>query len=369
MKTRRELTAGAAVGGITGIIASGQSPAYGKTIRAKRTGVSLEEAREVHNRCLIVDGHNDMPVETVARKNKKLQWTHRDLSYHTDIPRMKEGGYDVGIFIVGNGLVADVWVTSELVLSDIEKYPEDLMLVLSSKDILRARKTGKIGIIMGIESIGHWANGNLEIVNILYRLGVRSMGIIYMQGQTNRPKGFPTLRDREDERKNAGGLIPFGFEVLEECNRLGIVPDLSHINDKAFYEVLERSGKPPLMSHTAVFSLCPQWRCVTDDQIRALAARGGVMGICFVRAFIHLPDPENATIDQVVEHISYVADLVGIDHVGIGSDFDGTKDPVIPDPAHLIHLTRSMLEHGFTGKEITKIWGENFLRVIRQNIG
>ncbi|MHB9027247.1 MAG: dipeptidase [Candidatus Latescibacterota bacterium] len=369
MKTRRELMMGAAAGGMAEIIASGQAPAYGKTIRAKKNGISLEEAQEVHDKCLIIDGHNDMPVETVARKNKKLQWSQRDLSYHTDIPRMKEGGYNSGIFIVGNGLVANVWVTSELILSDIEKYPEDLMLVLSTKDILRARKAGKIGIIMGIESIGHWANGELDIVRLLYRLGVRSMGVIYMQGQTNRPKGFPTLQDREDERKNAGGLIPFGFEVLKECNELGIIPDLSHINDKAFYEVLERSTRTPLMSHTAVFSLCPQWRCVTDDQIRALAARGGVMGICFVRAFIHLPDSENATIDQVVEHICHVADLVGIDHVGIGSDFDGTRDPVVPDPAHLVHLTRSMMEHGLSGKEIKKVWGENFLRVMRENIG
>ena len=339
---------------------------YAKNVRVKESGVSLEQAQEVHDKCLIIDGHNDMPVETIARGEKRLQWTQRDLSYHTDIPRMKEGGYDVGIFIVACSPKADIWVTSELLLSDIQAYPEDLLLVLSSRDAVRAKETGRIGIVMGIEVIGYWADGEIDTVRQLYRLGVRSMGIIYMQG-TKSIMAPCTPAEREEHRKNSIGLTPFGFEVLKEVNELGILPDISHINDRAFFEVLEHSTRPPLMTHTAAFSLCNHYRCLTDDQIKALASVGGAMGIDFVRGHIH-SDRDKASIDHVAEHICYVADLVGIDYVGIGSDFDGTTDPVVPDVSKLVHLTRSMMAHGLSEEDIKKVWGGNFLRVLQQNI-
>jgi membrane dipeptidase len=121
------------------------------------------------------------------------------------------------------------------------------------------------------------------------------------------------------------------------------------------------------MTHTAVFSLCPHWRCLTDDQIVALADAGGVLGIAFAPAFIH---PAHPTIDRLVEHICYVADLVGIKHVAIGSDFDGLGQatPVVPQVSDLVHLTRSMLAHGLSEKEIQQVWGGNFLRLLQQTI-
>ncbi len=124
------------------------------------------------------------------------------------------------------------------------------------------------------------------------------------------------------------------------------------------------------MSHTAVFSLCHHWRCLTDDQIKALANAGGAMGIAFAPSFIH-PDREQATIDRLVEHICYVRDLVGIDYVGIGTDFDGLGRktiPVVPNVSQLVHLTRSMLAHGLSEEDIQKVWGGNFLRLLRANI-
>ena len=121
------------------------------------------------------------------------------------------------------------------------------------------------------------------------------------------------------------------------------------------------------MSHTAVFNLCNNFRGLTDDQIKALASVGGAIGITFVPQYIN-PDREKATIDNVVEHICYVADMVGIDHVGIGSDFDGTTNPIVPDVSQLVHLTRSMMEYGLSEEDIKKIWGGNFLRILQQNI-
>ena len=377
MKTRREFLKRTVTGGIAGIIASGVAPAYSEGMRVKKNNISLEQAREVHKRMLIIDGHNDMPVERVARGEKSFTWKQRTPAYHTDIPRMKEGGYDVGFFIVGNGLVANVWVTTERLMEQIEAYPEDLMLVLSSKYAARTQEMGKIGFLISVEGASKWLIGEVDILQILYRLGLRLMGIshgeggsepTYLQG-TASPYGPCTLEDREAERKKAGGLTPFGIEVLKVSNELGIITDLSHINDKAFYDVLERSTRPPIMSHTAVFSLSPHWRCLTDDQIKELASAGGVMGIAFAPQFIH-PDSKLATIDRLVEHICYVGDLVGIDYVGIGTDFDGLGDttPVVPDVSQLVHLTRSMLSYGLSEEEIKKVWGGNFLRVLQRTI-
>lgn len=377
MKTRREFLKRTAAGGIAGIIASGIAPAYAQDVAVKKREVSLEQAREVHDRMLIIDGHNDTPVERVQRGENPIAWKRRDPAYHTDIPRMKEGGYDVGFFIVGNGPKANVWVTTERILEQIEKYPEDLMLVLSAQDAVRAGKEGKIGIILSIEGIGRWLDGNVDTLRLVYRLGVRLAGITHGEGGseptflqgTGSIYRSCTLEERENDRINAGGLTPFGLDVLKASNKLGMVTDLSHINDKAFYEVLEHTTLPPLMSHTAVFSLCQHSRCLTDDQIRALAGCGGAMGIAFAPMFIH-PEPAQATIDRVVEHICYVADLVGIDYVGIGTDYDGLGDtvPVVPDVSQLVHLTRSMMAYGLSEEEIQKVWGGNFLRVMQKSL-
>ncbi|MCE5250260.1 dipeptidase [bacterium] len=377
MKTRREFLKKTAAGGIAGIVATGIAPVYAKEVRVKKEGVTMEQARKLHETLLIIDGHNDTPVERVARKENPLNWKQRDPSYHTDIPRMKEGGYDVGFFIVGNGPTANVWVTSERILEQIDLYPDDLLQVFSSNDAVRASKSGKIGVMMSIEGIGRWLDGNVDTLRLLYRLGVRLAGITHGEGgaEPTFMQGTPSLyrpctpEEREEDRKNAGGLTSFGMDVLKASNELGMVTDLSHINDKAFYDVLEQSTLPPILSHTAVFALCQHARCMTDDQIKALASAGGVMGIAFAPQFID-PDPKKATIDRVVEHICYVGDLAGFDHVAIGTDYDGlgTTIPVVPEVSQLASLTRSMLSSGMSEEEIRKVWGGNFLRILQKTI-
>ena len=337
--------------------------------------ISLEQAQEVHSNVLIVDGHNDTPVERVSRGESPLNWMQRDPAYHTDVPRMKEGGYDAGFFIVGDGPSANIWITTDRILEQVDRYPDDLLLARSSKDVEQAGDMGKVGILMGVEGAARWLEGRADILSFWYRLGIRLVGIThgeggdeshYLQGSKS-PFGPCAPEDRVAERRDALGLTPFGLEVLKLSNELGIVTDLAHINDRAFYEVLERSDLPVIMSHTAVFSLCHHWRCMTDDQIRALAQKGGVMGIAFAPMFIH---PEEATVDRVADHVCYVADLVGIDHVGIGSDFDGLGRtvPVIPEVSQLVHLTRSMLAHGLSEEDVRKVWGGNFLRILQQTI-
>jgi len=375
METRREFLK--TTGGIAGILAAGVAPAYAKYMDRAKKEVSMEEAQKIHKKMLIIDGHNDTPVERVARKENPLNWMQRDPSYHTDIPRMKEGGYDGGFFIVGNGAVANVWVTTERVMTQIDKNPKDIMRVLTSKDMLRAQKEGKVGVIFSIEGIGRWVDGNVDTLRFMHRTGLRLAGITHGEGGSEPTflQGSPslyrpcTMQERENDRKNTNGLTPFGFDILKASNELGIVTDLSHINDKAFFEVIEHSTLPPIMSHTAVFSLCNHARCMTDDQIKALASVEGSMGIAFAPQFID-PDPAKATIDRLVEHICYVGDLVGIDYVSIGTDYDGLGStiPVVPEVSQLPNLTRSMLAHGLTEDEIYKVWGGNFLRVLQKTI-
>jgi len=365
-----------ATAGIAAILASGVAPAFAKE-RFVKSGITLEQAWDVHRKCLIIDGHQDTSVRRFARKEDPKSWMKRDTSYHSDIPRMTEGGQQyVGLFLVEDATATDLWTITEFILEQLDTHPDKLMLVLSSEDAIRAGKGGKVGILMEIEGPARWLNGNVNILRLLYRLGVRSVHITHGEGGsdptflqgTRSVGGLCTPQDREAQRKNFVGLTPFGMEVLKTQNEMGIIVNLSHTNDKGFYDVMEHCTQPPIMSHTAVFSLCHQYRCLTDDQIKALAAKGGVMGLVVLPEYID-DDPEKATIDRVVDHILYVADLVGIDTVGIGSDYDGfSSPPIVPDVSQLVLLTQSMMAYGLSEEEIQKVWGGNFLRVLQQNI-
>jgi len=376
MKTRRKFLQETAAVGIASILASRVAPVFAKE-RVTRSGITMEQAWAVHRKCLIIDAHQDTSVRRFSRKEDPKSWLKRDMSYHTDIPRMTEGGQQyVGLFLIEDATATDLWTITEFILEQIDSHPDIFLKVLSSEDAIRAGKEGKIGVLMEIEGPAMWLQGNVNILRLLYRLGLRNMHIThgeggsephYLQG-TRSISSRCTLKDREEQRKNFVGLTPFGMEAMKTQNELGIIVDTSHCNDKAWFDVMEYSTKPPIMSHTAVFALSNHYRCMTDDQIKALAARDGVMGLALVPGFIDA-DPEKATIDRYVDHILYVADLVGIDTVGFGSDYDGFSDPpVVPEVSQLVLLTRAMLARGLTEEEIQKFWGGNLLRVFRQTI-
>ncbi|MFH1567575.1 MAG: membrane dipeptidase [Gemmatimonadota bacterium] len=337
--------------------------------------ISLEEAQAVHQRALVFDGHNDTPVERVARGEDPFRWLERDPAYNVDVPRMREGGYGGGFFIVGNGPTANLWATLERTLAQLDRHPDVFRQVRTSSDVTAARQAGQIAVLLAIEGAGRWLEGRLETLRLLYRLGLRSLGLSHGEGgdEPHQLQGSPsafdfcTAADRERARSQLHGLTSFGAAVLELSNELGVITDLAHINDRAFYEVLERSRLPVTMSHTAAFAQCPHWRCLTDDQIRALAQSGGVMGIAFAPMFIDRTAP---TADRIVDHICHVADLVGIEHVAIGADYDGlgSLTPVIPEVSQLPLLTRAMLARGLTEAEVVQVWGGNFLRLLRATI-
>ena len=340
------------------------------------TAITPEAAAEIHQRLFVFDGHNDTPVERVARGEGPFRWLERDPAYHMDVPRMREGGFDGGFFVVGNGAIANVWVTTQRTLAQIDAHPDVFRLVRTSGDVEAAHVAGQIAVLVTVEGAGRWLEGNLDTLRLLHRLGLRALGITHGEGgdepgmlQGSRSEFGPcTAAERETARRDLTGLTDFGRDVLRLNDDLGVVTDLAHINDHAFYEVLELSSRPVTMSHTAAFGVCPHWRCLTDDQIRALADAGGVLGIAFAPMFI---DAEAPTIERLVDHVAYVADLVGVDHVGIGSDYDGLGRetvPVVPDVSRLPELTRALLARGFTEAETGRIWSGNFLRLLQQTI-
>jgi membrane dipeptidase len=372
-----------ALAGLAGIVGARSGWARTKGDTEKRP-VSLEEAWGLHKRCLIIDGHNDVPVLRMARDSSgrreiPLKWMERDNVYQTDLQRARENGQQYVAFMImapGRGSAPQAFRNMAEVARQVEQYPNDIQQVLTSADAVAAGAAGKVGVINAIE--GGWGPlaGDLENLKKFYDQGLRLAGIShgeggtepnYLQGTRSKGGRFP-VDDRKEALKTMLGLTPFGLEVLKLSNELGIITDLSHINDKAFMDVIENSKLPPITSHTAVYSLCQVGRCMTDDQIKALAAKGGVMGITFVPGFL---DNDAAKVpnmvDRFVDHICYVADLVGVDYVGIGSDFDGgIKKPVIPDVSQFVQITRGMMSRGFDEEEIKKILGGNFLRVMKK---
>ncbi|MEI6500617.1 MAG: membrane dipeptidase, partial [Armatimonadota bacterium] len=180
---------------------------------------------------------------------------------------------------------------------------------------------------------------------------------------------YTTAEVREAARKELRGLTGFGRDVVRACNDLGIIVDTAHANDRAFYEAVELSGKPCIFSHGGVFAICPHFRALTDDQTKALAAKGGVMAVAFYDKFIHREAP---SMDKLIDQVEHVVNLVGPDHIGFGSDFDGLPQEAVPIPPHqgrLIDFTEALVARGFDEETVLKILGGNLLRVFEEVCG
>jgi membrane dipeptidase len=331
------------------------------------------QARNLHVKALIIDGHNDSLIEHRARK-ESMDLTRDWPSYQVDLHRMKAGG-----LTAVNSMVGDIDLVQGLELwsgmyENLEKHPGDFLLVKAPGDILRAKAEGKVGLIGQLESCSLLHN-SLQVLHVMHKLGVRVAGLSHGEGcgenalqGAKSPFGYCTAADRERERKETPGLTAFGRAVVPELNRLGIVVDLAHANDAAFYEAIELSKRPVEFSHGAVFAMAPHWRNLTDDQLKALAGNGGVIGIAPYPNFID-QDPKKQTLQRFVDHIEYVCELVGDDHIGFGADYDGMGPDtvaIIPSHADIPQLTQAMLDRGFSEKTILKFWGGNFLRVMKE---
>ncbi|HEY8486374.1 MAG TPA: dipeptidase [Limnochordales bacterium] len=324
-----------------------------------------QRARRLHRRWLVFDAHADTIALDVAEGRRRLGETGK--GGHVDLPRLLAGGVRVQVFtLFVPPSVPPAWNTLraleilDALAAEVAAHPETLRWVLRGADMDRLREEAeRIGVIAALEGC-EVLGGSLAALHAFYRLGVRAAGLTWNVRNE--------LGDGVGEPRGAG-LTAFGRRVVQEMNELGMVVDVSHLSPAGFWEVLELSRHPVVASHSNAYTLCPHQRNLTDDQIRALAQKGGVIGVNFYPGFLR--SEGTATLQDVVRHIDHVVQLVGPDHVGLGSDFDGiSSTPAgLEDASRLPALTEALVRMGYPDEAIGKILGENFVRVFREVLG
>jgi membrane dipeptidase len=350
--------------------------------RKKRTVTDAEVVR-VHRSAILIDAHNDIPIATLAG----LDIGQPSTDHHTDVPRMKKGGMGGQFFaayvapssVEGNHAANRALQMIDTVRHDIiERHPDDFLFATTAAEVRRARKQHKIAALVGIEG-GYAIEDSLRLLRRYYGEGVRYLTLTHA--------GSHHWADSSgDPNQPNNGLSAFGKEVVLEMNRLGMMVDISHVSDKAFWDALGASKAPIFASHSSCRAISPAPRNLTDEMIAALGKKGGVVQINLACDFLNAevlaaaaarrgappgagaqPRPR-ATLADVVKHINHVAGIAGVGAVGLGSDFDGIScapeglDGVDKWP----NLTRALLEEGYTAAEIRKIYGENTLRLMSE---
>ena len=298
---------------------------------------------------------------------KRRSLSERSEAGHLDLPRMVEGGVDCQVFAV---YVSPLYHTAPLkralqmidaFYSELNKNSDKIALCTGFADILRTHSEGKISALLSIEG-GEPLDGDLGVLRMLYKLGVRLLTL------THSPRN--RLGDGCGEEGSKGGLTTFGAQVIEEMNKLGMIVDVSHLNERGFWDVIKITKSPIIASHSNARALCDHTRNLTDDQIKALAESDGVIGVTFVRRFLG-KDVDTVTVNNVLDHIDHIVKLVGVDHVGIGSDYDGIDQAPkgLEDVTKVPNITRGLVYRGYSNDDIEKILGANFLRVFRKILG
>jgi len=322
------------------------------------------DARTLHFDAIVVDGHCDT-LGDVANGLRSLG--ERSQQGHVDLPRLRAGGVTGQIFACfvpvheyRRGAARYALRMVDAMHRACAAYPDDLLLATSAADIRRAKAGGRVAGILGLEG-AEPLEGSLEVLRCFHRLGVRNLGLTWnYRNETS---------DGVMEGPSAQGLTEFGVQVVEECNRLGIMIDVAHLAPAGVSDVLRVSRKPIIASHSNAKALCGHVRNLTDDQLRAIAAQGGLIGVTFVNAFLHYPS-RDATISHVLDQIDYLVQVAGPDHVMIGSDFDGATMPQgIVDATSYPDLTADMLARGHDEQTIRQVLGLNFLRVFEEAVG
>lgn len=376
---------------------------------ARAGGVPAADSGNLHQSLTVFDAHCD----TVMRiEDPQVDFAVRSEEGHLDLVRMASGGLDVQVFALWieprnwpDHAARRTLQLADVMLRTIERHPDRLALALTAADAERIAGEGKTAVILGIEG-GHAIEDDLGLLRMFHRLGVRVMTLTWMR-HTN-------WADASGEKPRHGGLTEFGREVVREMNRLGMVIDVSHVADSTFYDVLETTRQPVIASHSCCRALCPHHRNLSDDMLLALKKNGGVIGINYFAGFL---DPEASRVverawdrlgpvfeklrnelgedseayrqkrrelvaayrkevplvplERLIEHIDHAVRVAGVDHVGLGSDFDGISiTPVgLDDVSDLPAITAKLAERGYTKEEIAKILGGNLMRVFRRAIG
>ena len=312
---------------------------------------------QLHQRIITLDTHCDTPMFFP----QGINFGSRDPRILVDLHKMDEGRQDATIMVAylpqptdqPTAYADNIFDKINDIVAQNSAY---LALARTPDDLWMNKHLGKKSIMLGVEN-GHALDGKIEN---LHHFAQR--GIVYMTLCHN---GDNDICDSAKGCTTHNGVSAFGKQVINEMNRLGIMVDLSHASEKSFYDALEQSEQPIVCSHSSCRALCDHPRNLTDEQMRALAAKGGVMQVTLYNGFL-VKDGE-ATIEDAMCHLEHAIDVMGIDHVGIGTDFDGDGGILgLANSAELIQFTRQLMVRRFSEQDIQKIWGGNFLRVMQQ---
>ncbi len=373
----------------------------------------IPDPARIHEQAFVADAHSDA-LYRIYGHGGDLGVSSPNA--HVDIEKLKVGGVDLQFLAAWvppryvssgeNDPDSSAYLTDQLIdlfYEQVEKYDEDLGAAFSASDARRIRESGKIALALGIEG-GHAIENRLDLLQHFYDRGVRYMTITW----TNSTDWAVAAREEPDVGPDRRGLTPFGREVIAKMNDLGMMVDVSHVHESTFWDIIEVSQDPVIASHSCAAAINPHHRNLTDEQLRALAENGGVLCLNFyppfldsayrrgynsaeeqykaeidsIRSLYRESDwglylqlrkeiisrntlGREVTIDTMIDHIDHVVSVAGIDHIGLGSDFDGIDvTPVgMENSSKLPALTKRLLERGYTPGDVVKILGGNLMRV------
>ncbi len=371
----------------------------------------LRRAMQIHDQTLTIDSHTDTPLY-LSRAGFEFGELHdaRTHGSRVDLPRMEAGGLDAAFFavFVGQGVSDEegferAFMRAETiydsVIATIERYPQ-LELATQWNDAERLKSQGRRAIYIGVEN-GYPIGYDLDRVKHFFDRGARYITLSHTRNNH--------ICDSSTDTTLHGGLTSFGKELVREMNRIGMMVDVSHICDSSFFDVLAITEAPVIASHSSARAVCDHPRNLSDTMLKALAKNGGVIQVCLLSSYVKVmpPNPERdsvmteirskyrnfvdlsdeemeqaraawramninyppnlATVSDFVDHIDHIVEVAGIDHVGIGSDFDGGGGlSDCYDAGELPNITIELVKRGYSEEDIRKIWGENLLRVMRE---
>lgn len=368
--------------------------------------------KKLHEKAIVIDTHNDF-ISTGIEKGKSFDQNLKGIT-HSDLKRMKEGGIDVQVFSIfcdenyGKG-TAYAFANREIdtLYATVARNPNRMMIVRNSKDLQTAVSTGKLGAMMGVEG-GHMIEDEISNLEKLHARGARYMTLTW-----NNSTSWASSAADERAKKDLGhpyGLNALGEQIVKRMNELGMIVDISHVGEKTFYDAIRISNKPVIASHSCTYALCPVPRNLTDEQIKAVGKNGGVIQLNFYSGFVDssFRDKNNAFIrkhqqekdsllksnpsdfyanlylhekykDEIdgvrpsltllIDHLDHIVKLIGVNHVGLGSDFDGINSSPreLNDVTNMPLITEELMKRGYSKKDIFKILGGNFIRVLKAN--
>lgn len=372
------------------------------------SAVNAQRYMSIHQKAKMVDTHNDL-LTAIIEKNLLMDADLRGKT-HSDLNRFKEAGVDCQLFSVwcdGEKKNPYAWANREIdtMYAVAARNQDKISIVGNSKEALQTIKAGKIAAMFGVEG-GHMIENDINKLDSLYARGVRYMTLTW-NNSTNWASSAMTENMPAFAQK---GLTDFGIQVVQRMNKLGMLVDLSHVGEQTFWDAIKTTTKPVLVSHSNAYALCPVFRNLKDEQIKAIAQNGGVIHLNFYSGFVDSGFKKRETafmalhakeidslkqkgmqqeyamsiitgkyreesnalrppLSALLDHLDYIVKIAGVDHVGMGSDFDGiTSSPQqLDDVTNYPLITKALLERGYSKKDIYKIMGGNFWRLLADN--